>query len=215
MLSLANLSVHYPGADAPVIREIERTIGPGSVALMGSSGSGKSTLLRCIAGLQIPGQGCINLDGKAIASRSRESADPRVAMVFQDHRLVDFLTVDENIRLALELRGHRPVDSSISAWLERVGLAGYGNRPLSTLSGGQLQRVGIARALALEPRLLLADEPTGSLDRTTSDRIISLLTGIARDLSIPVLIATHDPLVAAACDLVLELPGDGSLRVAA
>lgn len=203
--------VHYPGADRPVLDGVSFAAGPGVTALVGASGSGKTTLLRCIAGAQRPDAGTVVLSGGPVEP-SPGHADPRVAVVFQDYRLVDFLTVGENLRLARELRALPRDPEASRRVLAAVGLAGFEGRRLETLSGGQLQRVAIARAFVVEPRLLLADEPTGALDRATSDVVAGLLHQLGDGLGVPVLIATHDLAVASGARRVLELPGDGRLH---
>lgn len=212
MLAVTDLVVRFPGNQFPLLDGISFSAGTGAIALMGASGSGKTTLFRCLSGLQAAESGSITVDGDPISpSKASGGIDERVSVIFQDYRLVDFLTVGENLKLARELRGLSP-DSKEDSILDAVGLKGFGSRELRTLSGGQLQRVAIARALSLNPSLILADEPTGALDRDNSERIARLLKMIGDDRGIPVLIATHDARVASHCDHVLELPGDGTLR---
>lgn len=211
MLEVTGLSVRYPASEHPVLAGIDLVVGAGVTAVVGASGSGKTTLLRCIAGAQNSDAGTVRLDGQLIDASNGSGGDRRVGLIFQDYRLVEFLTVMENVRLARELRELPRDDARVSELLQAVGLAGFEGRRLHTLSGGQLQRVGIARALAVEPLLLLADEPTGALDRSNSDVVAELLHALGRTAGIPVLIATHDLRIARTAARVVELPGDGSL----
>ncbi|HWG98908.1 MAG TPA: ATP-binding cassette domain-containing protein [Pilimelia sp.] len=178
------------------------------VAVVGPSGSGKSTLLRVLAGLQPPDSGSVTIDDDPVLARRDEgTTDPRVSFIHQDHRLVEFLTVAENLRLAAELRGVQPDDATIRARLAEVGLADAGRRWPATLSGGEQQRVAIARALVLRSRVILADEPTGSLDADNSAVVADLLVRAAHGGDALVVVATHDRDVAARMGRRLMLRG--------
>ena len=204
-LSIRALHKAYrPGV--PVLKSVDLDVGEGGlVAIIGPSGTGKSTLIRCINRLVEPSSGSIKLDGLELTTlsggRLRE-ARRSIGMVFQEYNLVERLTVMENL-----LSGRLGYLGSWAAWrrkfpaediaaafalLQTVGLADFVNRRADALSGGQRQRVGIARALMQKPRLLLADEPTSSLDPKTSVEIISLLRDQGRDNGIPVLVNMHD-----------------------
>ena len=205
MLTLRALSKAYvPGR--PVLQDIDISIaGRGITAIIGPSGTGKSTLIRCINRLVEPTSGEILFDGQDLARLSRGAlrrARRHIGMVFQEYNLVERLSVMENV-----LSGRLGYVSSWSAWrrrfpaediakaldlLELVGLQAFANRRADALSGGQRQRVGIARAIMQAPRLLLADEPTSSLDPRTSVEIMQLLTDLARSRDIPVLVNMHD-----------------------
>jgi len=175
---------------------------------MGPSGSGKTTLLHCLAGLHRPDDGQITLDGRRISHlNERQRARYRlehVGMVFQFGELLAELTVRENVDLPLRLRGltdHEHVDQVV----RRLGLAERAQSWPDELSGGEVQRVAIARAVVGRPDLLLADEPTGALDEDLSQVVCDLLCQAAHELSAVLVVATHDPAVAAAMDQTLRL----------
>ena len=202
-----------------VLRGLEMDIPAGGyVALRGPSGAGKSTLLALIGGLDPLQSGSLRVgDDELRGLRGRRLAGYRrrtVGFVFQHYGLVEVLTARENVMLALSLAGGRPGDrrARADALLGAVGLSGRaGHRP-SQLSGGERQRVAVARALANEPRLLLADEPTGNLDGESAARVLDLLTEVRARTGCTLLVVTHDPNVAARADRVLGVR-DG--RVAA
>ncbi|MGB5258992.1 MAG: ABC transporter ATP-binding protein [Gammaproteobacteria bacterium] len=182
-----------------------------TVALLGASGSGKTTLLNLISGIDSPDSGKVSLDGvdvHALAEPERTLLRRRrIGFVFQFFNLIQTLTVGENIALPLELLGRDNAGAQQRAadLLEAVGLGGLADRFPETLSGGEQQRAAIARALAHEPALLLADEPTGNLDEDSAGRIIELLTGLARRQGTTMLVVTHSTGVAQAADRVLRL----------
>jgi phosphonate transport system ATP-binding protein len=190
----------------PVLRGIDLTVqGSGLTAIIGPSGTGKSTLIRCINRLVEPTSGQILLDDlvlTGLSGRALRQARRRIGMVFQEYNLVERLTVMENL-----LTGRLGYTSVFNAWrrhfaqadidhafelLDVVGLASFANQRADMLSGGQRQRVGIARALMQQPGLLLADEPTSSLDPKTSVDIMTLLREQGRARDIPVLVNMHD-----------------------
>ncbi|HUP28933.1 MAG TPA: phosphonate ABC transporter ATP-binding protein [Usitatibacter sp.] len=177
----------------------------GLAAVIGPSGTGKSTLIRCINRLVNPTAGEIHFDGRDLAKlRGRELRHARrhIGMVFQEYNLVERLTVMENLlcgRLGYVpafkawLRRFPQVDIDRAfALLEQVGLAGFANQRADALSGGQRQRVGIARAVMQQPRLLLADEPTSSLDPKTSVEIMELMKAVGREHGFPIIVNMHD-----------------------
>ncbi len=205
MLDLRHLSKSYV-AGKPVLSDVNVAIpAQGITAIIGASGTGKSTLIRCVNRLVEPSRGEILFDGADLARLSGKAlrhARRHIGMVFQEYNLVERLTVMENL-----LCGRLGYVSPWRAWrrkfpqadiarayelLDLVGLAGFAHQRADALSGGQRQRVGIARAVMQQPRLLLADEPTSSLDPKTSVEIMELMAGIARTRGIPVLVNMHD-----------------------
>jgi thiamine transport system ATP-binding protein len=162
------------------------------VAVLGASGSGKTTLLRVIAGLQVPDAGRVVVDGRDLAGVPPHLRG--VGLVFQDHALFPHRDVFGNVAFGLRMRGDAPdaIESRVRELLELVGLAGLERREIGTLSGGEQQRVALARALAPEPRLLLLDEPLGSLDRRLRDRLLDDLAALFAELRVTAVYVTHD-----------------------
>jgi putative ABC transport system ATP-binding protein len=176
------------------------------LAVMGPSGSGKSTLLHCLAGILTPDSGEVVFDGQRLdrmpdgqRTRLRRSV---FGFVFQFGQLVPELPVLENIALPLLLlgKGRRAAIAVAQEWLPRLGLEGLGYRLPGELSGGQGQRVAIARALVTGPRIVFADEPTGSLDSVAGDQVMELLVSAAKEERACVILVTHEPRVAAYAD---------------
>jgi len=214
MLRVENLARQYSTGDKRqvVFDRLTFSVEKGeTVALLGASGSGKTTLLNLISGIDTPDSGNVLLDGvdvHALAEPERTLLRRRhIGFVFQFFNLIPTLKVGENVALPLELLGEDDNDAQrrAAALLDDVGLGGLAGRYPETLSGGEQQRAAIARALAHRPTLLLADEPTGNLDEDTGDRIIELLTGLARQQGTTMLLVTHSNRVAQAADRVLRL----------
>jgi putative ABC transport system ATP-binding protein len=176
------------------------------VAVMGPSGSGKSTLLHCLAGIVRPDAGTVVFDGRRIdALGERERTRLRrteFGFVFQFGQLVPELPAVENVALPLLLDGVRRSHAlaAAAAWFPRLGLDGLEGRRPGEMSGGQAQRVAVARALVLEPRVVFADEPTGSLDSLAGEQVMDQLTAAARASGTTVLLVTHEPRIAAYAD---------------
>jgi ABC-type lipoprotein export system ATPase subunit len=209
MLQLEGIVKHYRGAGEEVraVDGVDLQIAPGEmVALHGPSGSGKTTLLLLIAALLRPEEGVIRFDGVDLASLSEsEACDYQlrdVGFVYQRFRLMPRVSAVENAARKLLLGGVGMRDAQARAipWLERVGLGDRLKYPPEKLSGGERQRVQIARVLAAEPRLILADEPTGNLDSARSEEIVELLRSIAHERQAAVLLVTHDLEAAAIAD---------------
>ncbi len=196
----------------PVLNDINLDVGRGEfIALMGPSGSGKSTLLNLIAGIDQPNEGTIEVDGVDIATLSEgELADWRAATVgfiFQFYNLLPVLSAFENVELPLLLTGlsSRQRRERVATVLELVGLSDRAEHLPSELSGGQQQRVAIARALVSDPLLIVADEPTGDLDRTTGGEVLALLEQLVRELGKTIVMVTHDPKAAASAQRLVHL----------
>ena len=194
------------------LREVTFAVGAGKlIALRGRSGSGKTTLLNVVGGLDAPDGGCISVAGHDVTAMSeRERMRLRrqtVAYIFQSFGLLPVLSAAENIGVPLRIAGVAPKEreSRVELLLSIVGLAEHAKQRPAELSGGQQQRVAIARALAARPSLLLADEPTGQLDRETGRQIMRLLRAVVESEGVTALVATHDPALIDLADSVLQL----------
>lgn len=197
-----------------ILNDISFKIETGSsVAVVGASGSGKSTLLSLLAGLDTPTDGQVILAGVDLGTldedgRAQQRAG-RVGFVFQSFQLLPSLTALENVMLPLELAGSSNPGTAALLVLERVGLTGRVNHYPSQLSGGEQQRCAIARAFAMEPEILFADEPTGNLDQRTGARIIELLLQLNQEQHTTLMLVTHDTALASRCEAQLELDAGG------
>ncbi len=194
------------------VHDVSCTVESGArIAIVGPSGSGKSTLIHLLAGLDEPTQGSIGWpDG------SPQEDPTRVGVVFQGPSLIPALTAQENVALPLVLRDvpHRDAQESALATMRRVGVHPLANQLPDELSGGQAQRVAVARVLTMQPRLILADEPTGQLDKHSAQQVIDVLLAAADELGASLVIATHDPSVSERL-ATRWLMRDGSLAVVA
>lgn len=209
MLTLEGLQKRYPTGDL-ALRDVSLKVGAGEVlGLIGPSGAGKSTLIRCVNRLVEPSAGTIRLDGVDLAALSRgelRQARRRIGMIFQEFALVERLTVMENL-----LSGRLGYTGFWASWfrrfgnadvarafelLARVGLGGMENKRADALSGGQRQRVGIARALMQDPKLLLVDEPTASLDPKTSRQVMRLIVELCAERGLAAVVNIHDVVLA-------------------
>jgi putative ABC transport system ATP-binding protein len=188
-----------------ILRDIDFTLKEReTVAIVGASGSGKSTLLSIVAGLDTPSRGTVRLAGQDLFAINEDARAAlralKLGFVFQSFQLLGNLTALENVMLPLELAGRRDARSAASAMLARVGLSERLNRYPKVLSGGEQQRVALARAFVVQPAVLLADEPTGSLDFATGEKVMELMFDLNRELGTTLVLVTHDPAIAARCE---------------
>jgi putative ABC transport system ATP-binding protein len=174
-----------------------------SVAIVGASGSGKSTLLSIIAGLDVPTRGTVRLAGKDLFQLDEDARAAvrakRLGFVFQNFQLLSNLDALENVMLPLELLGRRDARAQATEMLRRVGLGERLGHYPKVLSGGEQQRVALARAFVVKPAVLLADEPTGSLDHATGDKVMQLMFEMNREAGTTLVLVTHDPAIATRC----------------
>jgi putative ABC transport system ATP-binding protein len=197
-------------SDLVILRDIELEITPGdTVAVVGASGSGKSTLLAILAGLDTPSAGTVQLLGKDLFALDEDArAELRgrnVGFVFQSFQLLPALTALENVMLPLELSDEDDCEAKAKEILARVGLGERLHHYPKHLSGGEQQRVALARAFVVRPKLLLADEPTGSLDAESGSAVIALLFEMNREYGTTLVLVTHDESLAARCTRTVRL----------
>jgi putative ABC transport system ATP-binding protein len=212
MIELRGVSktVQSGGHPLTILHSLNLSVPAGQcLAIIGPSGSGKSTLLGLIAGLDAASSGQILIDGTDITTldedRLARLRGEKVGFVFQFFHLVPSLTALENILVPMEIAGRRDARRRAQELLDEVGLHDRGHHYPSQLSGGEQQRIAIARALANDPPLILADEPTGNLDTTNGRHILDLLLQVRRARRVTLVIVTHDPSVAAIADAQLTL----------
>jgi lipoprotein-releasing system ATP-binding protein len=205
-----------PAGEVPVLRGVDLDVAEGEmVAVVGSSGVGKSTLLHVLGTLDRPDSGSLEVAGEdvlALAEPARCAFRNRtLGFVFQFHHLLPEFTALENVAMPL-LVGRRPAGEAFSrarALLDELGLGARADHRPGALSGGEQQRVAVARALASSPRALLADEPTGDLDRATGERLHDTLRALVAGRGLSVLVVTHNEALARRCDRVLALSAGG------
>jgi putative ABC transport system ATP-binding protein len=193
-----------------ILRDIDFSLVAGeTAAIVGASGSGKSTLLSIIAGLDTPTQGTVLIDGQDLYVRSEDERAAlraeKVGFVFQSFQLLANLTALENVMLPLELAGRRDARVAAMQMLQRVGLGERLNSYPKVLSGGEQQRVALARAFVVRPAVLLADEPTGSLDFATGAKVMELMFELNRELGTTLVMVTHDLGIAQRCERRLTI----------
>ena len=188
-----------------ILRDIDFNVPKGeTVAIVGASGSGKSTLLSIVAGLDVPSRGTVRLDGQDLFALGEDDRAAwraqKVGFVFQSFQLLGNLTALENAMLPLELAGRKDARVQATEMLKRVGLGERLNHYPKVMSGGEQQRVALARAFVVEPAVLLADEPTGSLDFATGERVIELMFELNAERGTTLVMVTHDRAIAAKCN---------------
>lgn len=214
LLALRGVVRRFRSDRPPVIDRLSLTLAPGDyVAIMGESGVGKSTLLNLIAGLDKPDDGTIELDSTDLTTLDDDAMTlvrrARMGFVFQAFHVLPYLSVMRNVALPLELLSWPAAEATarVTAMLDEVGLAAHALRPPRELSGGELQRVAIARALVHQPRLVLADEPTGNLDTRTAAQVLALLRSQVKAHGGAGLLITHSRAAAATADRAYEFDG--------
>ncbi|MFF0265594.1 ABC transporter ATP-binding protein [Kribbella sp. NPDC004536] len=210
--ALALDQVEYSYRRNPALRGVSLQLKPGEVvAVTGASGCGKSTLLHCAAGILTPDAGAVQVDGKDLAELPEEQRAAlrrtKIGIVLQFGQLVPDLPLIDNVALPLLLSGHERGEAHVSAmdWLEQVGIADDADAVPAELSGGQTQRAAVARALITGPSVVLADEPTGSLDSRAGQELLEVLLKAARYRGSALMMVTHDNLVAASADREIRL----------
>jgi putative ABC transport system ATP-binding protein len=216
MIELRGVSKTVQSGDRPltILHPMDLAVPAGQcLAIIGPSGSGKSTLLGLIAGLDAPSSGQILIDGTDITTLDEDTLarlrGEKIGFVFQFFHLVPSLTALENILVPMEIARRRDARSRAQTLLDEVGLHDRGHHYPSQLSGGEQQRIAIARAMANDPPLILADEPTGNLDSTNGRHILELLVQVKRNRGVTLVLVTHDRAIAAIADVQLTLR-DGS-----
>jgi putative ABC transport system ATP-binding protein len=215
VLELVDVRKHYAGPDGETIRAVDGvslTVAPGELlALYGPSGSGKSTLLHLAGGIAVPDAGCVRWDGRDLAQLSRRAAArhrrSELGFLLQSARLVPGLPAIDNAGLKLMADGASRMEARrrVAPLLERLGLEPRTEHRASQLSRGERHRIALARALSNDPRLVLADEPTGSLDSRNGREVLGLLAEVCRERGIAVVLVTHDPAGAGYADRVYSL----------
>nr|WP_316629533.1 ATP-binding cassette domain-containing protein [uncultured Brevundimonas sp.] len=212
MIDIRDLALTLPSRAGPVeiLKDIDLTVSQGErVSVVGPSGSGKTSLIMVMAGLERPTAGSLRIDGQELTALDEDELAGfrlgRVGVVFQDFHLVPTMTALENVAIPLELAGQPDPAARAAAALESVGLGHRLQHFPGQLSGGEQQRTALARAFVPEPRLLLADEPTGNLDGETGETVVELLFALAEKNATTLLLITHDRALAARCERRVRL----------
>jgi putative ABC transport system ATP-binding protein len=209
-----NLHLKSGGEPLHILKDVDLTVATGEVsAIVGPSGSGKTSLLMVLGGLERATVGKVVIAGEEITGKSEDQLAifrrRNLGILFQNFHLIPSMTALENVALTLEIaeagRPWKEIRDRAAAALDEVGLSGRLTHLPNALSGGEQQRVGLARALVGEPKLLLADEPTGNLDQETGERVIEMMFGLARDRGTSILLITHDNDLAHRADRLLHM----------
>jgi len=218
MIELDDVHMTLTSAAGPVkiLRGVDLDVPTGkSVSIIGPSGSGKSTLMAVAGGIERPTSGNIAIDGQDLGALSEDQLaafrGQRIGIIFQSFHLIPTMTALENVAVPMELAGLSDAFDRAEEGLASVHLGDRSDHYPGQLSGGEQQRVALARALANRPKLLLADEPTGNLDQTTGEDIVSLMFRVQQELGMTLLLITHEPTLAKRCDLRLRM-ADGVLK---
>jgi putative ABC transport system ATP-binding protein len=203
-------SVQDSSGTLDILRDIDFTLNPReTAAIVGASGSGKSTLLSIMAGLDTPTRGTVWLAGQDLFTLDEDARAQwrarHLGFVFQSFQLLSHLTALENVMLPLELAGETGARTAAREMLGRVGLGQRLNHTPRVLSGGEQQRVALARAFVVQPDILLADEPTGSLDHATGAQVMDLMLDLNRERGTTLVLVTHDSVLASRCDRRLQI----------
>jgi putative ABC transport system ATP-binding protein len=219
-LELTGVSLALPSTAGPVhiLQGADLRVAAGErVAVVGPSGSGKSSLIAVAAGLERPTAGQVRLFGQDLSLLDEDGRARlrrgRVALVFQNFHLLPNMTAQENVAAPMEIAGRKAAHETAKAWLDRVGLSARRDHYPHQLSGGEQQRTALARALAVEPELLFADEPTGNLDQATAAQVADLMLTLIADSGAALVLVTHDPALAARLDRRVQVAG-GRLHAA-
>jgi putative ABC transport system ATP-binding protein len=219
-LELTGVSLALPSTAGPVhiLEGADLRVAAGErVAVVGPSGSGKSSLIAVAAGLERPTAGQVRLFGQDLSLLDEDGRARlrrgRVALVFQNFHLLPNMTAQENVAAPMEIAGRKAAHETAKAWLDRVGLSARRDHYPHQLSGGEQQRTALARALAVEPELLFADEPTGNLDQATAAQVADLMLTLIADSGAALVLVTHDPALAARLDRRVRV-ADGRLHAA-